>query len=37
VAAEVAAGFLQGPAPGWPNKIEALLKEAEDSLVGRVW
>jgi hypothetical protein len=37
VAAEMAAGFLRGQAPGWPNKIEALLKEAEDSLVGRVW
>jgi hypothetical protein len=32
-----AAGSSRRQEPGWPNKVEVLLKEAEDSLAGRVW
>jgi tRNA A-37 threonylcarbamoyl transferase component Bud32 len=34
---KMAPNFLQRPQPGWPDKIEALIEEAEDSLAGRVW
>ena len=34
---KVATGFLRGQVPGWPDKIEALVGEAEDSLAGRGW
>jgi len=30
-------GYLRRQQPDWPDKIEALLEEAEDSLAGRVW
>lgn len=32
-----AAGSMRKQAPSWPNTVEAFLKEAEDSLAGRVW
>jgi SAM-dependent methyltransferase len=32
-----AVGSYRRQEPGWPNKVEVLLKEAEGSLVGRVW
>jgi hypothetical protein len=34
---ELAANLFRYQEPGWPDKIEALVKEAEDSLAGRVW
>ncbi len=32
-----ASGLYKSQVPGWPNKIEALVKEAKDSLEGRLW
>ncbi len=32
-----ATGLYKSQIPGWPDKIEALVKEAKDSLEGRVW
>ncbi len=32
-----AALALRHQSPGWPDKVEAFLKEAEDSLAGRIW
>jgi aminoglycoside phosphotransferase (APT) family kinase protein len=34
---KMAVGFFRRQAPGLPGKIEALLKEVEESLGGRVW
>jgi hypothetical protein len=34
---KVAVGFFRRQEPSWSDKIETLLKEAEDSLAGRVW
>jgi hypothetical protein len=33
----VAAHTFRRQKPGWPDKIEALVEEAENSLAGRVW
>jgi hypothetical protein len=33
----VASGIFSVRVPGWPDKIETLLGEAQDSLEGRVW
>jgi hypothetical protein len=33
----VASGIFSVRPPGWPDKVEALLEEAKDSLEGRVW
>jgi tRNA A-37 threonylcarbamoyl transferase component Bud32 len=32
-----ASGQLRKQLPGWPDKVEALLEEAKDSLSGKVW
>jgi hypothetical protein len=32
-----AAGLYRSQVPSWPDRIEARLKEAKDSLAGRVW
>jgi aminoglycoside phosphotransferase (APT) family kinase protein len=32
-----AAGLYRSQVPNWPDEIEALIKEAEDSVAGRVW
>jgi hypothetical protein len=32
-----ATGFFQRQEPGWPDNIEVLVEEAENSLAGRVW
>ena len=33
----MATGFFRRQEPGWPEKVETLIEEAEDSLVGKVW
>ena len=32
-----AAGLYRSQVPSWPDEIESLLKEAKDSLAGRIW
>ena len=36
-ALKVAVGFFRRQEPRWPETIAALVKEARDSLAGRVW
>lgn len=34
---KIAGGTFRKQGPGWPDKVEALLKEVEDTLASRVW
>lgn len=34
---EVAPGFFRRQEPGWPDRISTLVREARDSLEGRIW
>ena len=33
----LAFGLLRHQSPGWPDKVEAMVEEARDSLAGKVW